>query len=109
MMTCPNLTALIKRRIWATMKRKQPLQRKTVRAVRAVCEALEERQLLAITWVHQPHLQLGDAPLVGSSNYPINGTDQIALVWETTGDAGEAYTVDYAPQGTTNWTTNGVS
>src|SRR6185436_5376266 len=86
-----------------TSKNHRPQDRLTA----AVIETLEQRQLLAIAWIHEPHMQLGNAPLVGSTNY--NGTDQIALIWQTTGDVSETYTVDWAPQGTTNWSTSGVS
>ena len=46
-------------------------------------EALESRRLLAMTVIHAPYLQLGNAEL-GSQ------TDQIEILWQTTGNASNA-------------------
>ncbi|MGY9057995.1 MAG: metallophosphoesterase, partial [Alphaproteobacteria bacterium] len=49
-----------------------------------------------------PRLQLGDAPLAG---YAGADTDQVAVIWQTTGSlAGDTFVVEYRAVGDINWT-----
>ena len=45
----------------------------------AVIETLEHRTMLAFTIHHEPYIQLGNAPLVGSSAY--TASDQVEIIW----------------------------
>ncbi|MCA9152859.1 MAG: hypothetical protein KDA92_26330, partial [Planctomycetales bacterium] len=67
-------------------------------------EALEDRRLLAVTVNHTPHLQLGNAALIGTPAY--QDADQAELIWETipsTELGNDVFTVEYRQSGTTAW------
>jgi len=70
-------------------------------ARRLCSEPLEERRLLAFTVNHTPYLQLGDAPLAGFDG----GTDQVEVLWQTTGTAEtDTFTAEMRATGTLPWT-----
>src|SRR3954467_9366138 len=70
-----------------------PIRPPDPRIIRAAMETLEERRLLAVTMVHNPYLQQGNAPLV---NMPGSTTDQVQVLWQTTGAIGtDVFTVQY--------------
>jgi len=53
---------------------------------------------------HTPRLQLGNAPLIGSSGY--SGTDQVEIIWQTT-SPGTDFSADYRLVGAGSWTPAG--
>ncbi len=70
-------------------------------------DLLESRRLLAggqYEVNHTPHIQLGNAPLVGTPAY--EGTDQIEILWQTnTVDevSSDEFRVEFRPSGQANW------
>jgi Ca2+-binding RTX toxin-like protein len=95
------------KRAFRRLFKPQPQHRKNCLAA-AVLETLEQRQLLTFTVTHEPYLQLGNAPLIGSTSYA--GTDQIQIIWQVTGSpaVGEQFITEYRTPGSPTWTNAGA-